>query len=68
MQRFPGRTLEEIDQTDWGRLLRAVAVGRITQVEALRELGISEPDRVTPEQWAAIQVHDELLEQVESHV
>lgn len=49
---------------DWGRVLRAVAVGKITQVEALRELGISEPDRVNPEQWEAIQAHDELLERV----
>lgn len=64
LKHFPGRTLEELDLIDWGRLLRAVAVGKVMQTEALRDLGIAEPDRVTPDQWEEIQKHDELLERV----
>lgn len=42
-------------------------MGKVMQTEALRDLGIAEPDRVTSDQWADIQKHDELLERVESH-
>lgn len=36
MSRFPGRTLEELDQMDYGRLMRAMEADSIGQVEQMR--------------------------------
>lgn len=36
LQRFPGRTLEELDNVDWLRLQRAMEVDRIVESEQRR--------------------------------
>jgi hypothetical protein len=36
LQRFPGRTLEELDAVDWLRLQRAMEVDRIVETEQRR--------------------------------
>ena len=54
LRRFPGRTLEELDQMDWGRLNRALEAGRIERLEELRSIGTNDPSKVDPDDWAAI--------------
>jgi hypothetical protein len=65
LQRFPGRTLEELDNVDWLRLQRALEVGRIVDVEAKNALyleGKLKADAFKPREWQAIQEHDRLYE------
>ena len=61
LRRFPGRTLEELDQMDWGRLNRALEAGRIERLEELRSIGTNDPSKVDPDDWAAIAELEELL-------
>lgn len=64
MQRFPGRTLEELDNLDWLRLQRALEVGRVVDVEEKRRLHLSKrikEDAVTADEWAMIAAHDRLI-------
>ena len=37
MQRFPGKTLEELDAIDWPRLMRAIEVEQIVGIESKRK-------------------------------
>jgi hypothetical protein len=65
MQKFPGRTLEELDGMDWLRLQRALEVGRIVEAEqknAQMLAGKIKPDALTAEEYAIIQRNDELYE------
>ena len=69
MQRFPGRTLEELDGMDWLRLRRAMEVGRIVDVEAKHALyldGKLGADSITSAEWRAIERHNELYDAWES--
>ena len=69
MQRFPGRTLEELDNVDWLRLRRAMEVGRIVDVEAKHSLyldGKLGADSITSAEWRAIERHNELYDAWES--
>lgn len=61
LQRFPGKTLEELDQIDWGRLMRAQHVRHIDQVEEMRELYFQKKYKPTPDEWAAVVRHDRLV-------
>lgn len=66
MQRFPGRTLEELDGIDWLRLQRALEVGRIVDVEQKHALVLEDklkPGALSAQEWAAIRRHDGLYEQ-----
>lgn len=69
MQRFPGRTLEELDGMDWLRLRRAMEIGRIVDVEAKHALyldGKLQADAIKPTEWRMIERHNELYEAWES--
>jgi hypothetical protein len=61
LQRFPGKTLEELDGIDWGRLMRAQQVRHIDQVEEMRELYLKSKYKPTPDEWASVLRHDRLL-------
>lgn len=63
---FPGRTLDEIDRMDWPRYLRAMEVNRVMAIEDRRAqflAGKIDPHALTPDEWAAITEHDNLLMQ-----
>lgn len=64
LSRFPGRTLEELDQIDVLRLLRAVRVQEIDRVEVLRRVAMQHgaQSRLSRSDWRSIQRHDWLLE------
>ena len=62
LRRFPGRTLDELDQMDLPRYLRAIDAENIEAVEERRRLmlaGKIGKDGMTPDDWAAIRQHDE---------
>lgn len=60
---FPGRTLEELDQMDVNRLLRALEAKRMEAVEARRRLflaGKLDAKDIDAEEWTLIAAMDEL--------
>ncbi len=64
LQRFPGRTLEELDNVDWLRLQRAWEVGRIVDAEEKRQLWLGKKlkeEAITADEWAMIAAHDKLV-------
>lgn len=64
MEQFPGRTLEELDDIDWGRLMRAKEAEHVRNVEELRlqhMAGKIEADKIQPDEWAAFKEHLEIL-------
>jgi hypothetical protein len=63
LEKFPGRTLEELDGVDWLRLQRAMEVDRIVEAEQRRLAyiesgGEGEPDADDLRMW---EHHDRLL-------
>ena len=66
MQKFPGKTPEELDQIDWARLQAAWDVGEVVEIErrrsALLDGSITGAD-LTEYEAEAIVAHDELMEQ-----
>ena len=63
MARFPGRTLEELDSMDYGRLMRALSAGHVEAVEMRRALYLADKAKPTDDEWAAIRDHDEWVEE-----
>lgn len=66
LRMFPGRTLEELDQMDWPRYLRAMEVNRVAAIEDRRRqflAGDLDPTSLTADDWAAIAEHDRLMAQ-----
>jgi hypothetical protein len=61
MARFPGRTLEELDGMDYGRVLKAFQAGHIEGVETRRALWVQQKAQLTDDDWAAIREHDDWL-------
>lgn len=62
MSRFPGRTLEELDQMDYGRLMRAIEADNMQAVEARRKAHFANPQlQLTPDEWVAIERHDRMM-------
>ena len=64
MLHFPGRTLEELDGVDMGRLGRALEAQRVVRLEAKRDgfiAGKIEQKSMAPDEWAAIQTHEALM-------
>jgi hypothetical protein len=65
MRRFPGRTLEELDNIDMGRLQRALEAQRIERVEGIlasyhrKEIT---NDQISPDVWSDVQAHENLME------
>ena len=69
MQKFPGRTLEELDGIDWLRLQRALEVGRIVELEGKNTLvteGKLPTDSLTPREWRQIQRHNAIFDEWEA--
>lgn len=69
LQKFPGRTLEELDRIDWLRLQRAWEVGRIVELEAKHTLvteGKLQTDALTPREWAQIRQHNAIFDEWEA--
>ena len=65
LQRFPGRTLEELDWMDWLRLQRAVEVERIVNIEARRSAYFDHNTKtLTDDEWQAVQRHDAWVAEV----
>jgi hypothetical protein len=61
---FPGRTLEELDQIDLNRLLRARMAGRMQAVEMRRRRfleGKLKPKEIEAAEWELIVEMDELV-------
>lgn len=58
MARFPGRTLEELDQMDYGRLMRAIEAERMQDIEAKAR---TQRDKLTPDEWVALERHDRMM-------
>lgn len=64
METFPGRTLEELDNMDWGRFLRAREVAAIRSIEQQRELvttGKLDGGKLPPAIWERIREHDRMM-------
>jgi len=64
LQRFPGRTLEELDQMDWGRYLQAVSAGNTEALERRRQrfkAGEIKATSIDSADWDAIKEHDALF-------
>lgn len=63
---FPGRTLEELDNIDWPRLLRALKVKSIGETEQTLlsfQQGLVQQTSITAKQWEQIRLHDQILEE-----
>lgn len=58
LREFPGRTLEELDGMDFGRLWRALAVRGVLKAEEARERQLEGKHTPTPEEWRAIRRND----------
>lgn len=64
MKRFPGKTLEELDQIDWLRFSRALEAERIAEIEQKRlDKLAGRISELSTEEWAAIAEHDEWLKE-----
>ena len=62
LQRFPGRTLDELDRMDWGRYLRAMEAGSISDLEARRDAQVAGHASLTDDEWERVREHDAMLE------
>lgn len=64
LRRFPGRTLEELDNMDWMRFSRALKAESIIAVESQRTAwSRKEVKTLEPDVWELIKEHDELMDE-----
>lgn len=66
MQRFPGRLPHEIDEADYGRIMRAAEVESIQALEAKRSAFLSGQGKkggvkLTPDELKRVLEHDALV-------
>lgn len=61
MKKFPGRTLEELDQIDYGRVMQAVEAEWIDNVEDKRLLQMAGKAEFTENEALAIEEHERLI-------
>lgn len=64
LKSFPGRTLEELDNMDWGRFRAAEIAMRIADVETVRlehVTGRLKYEQINPKIWDAIAEHERIL-------
>lgn len=61
LQRFPGKTLEELDGIDWARLMRAFQVQHLERIEELRIQYLRNKYKPTMDEMRDVLRHDELL-------
>jgi hypothetical protein len=69
MQKFPGRTLEELDDVDWLRLQRAMEVGRLVDIEQRHGLiaeGKLKPEAFNAREWAQVRRNTALYDALEA--
>lgn len=69
MQKFPGRTPEELDRIDWLRLQRALEVGRMVDLETKNTLvteGKIPAESLSGREWAQIQRHNRIFDEWEA--
>lgn len=62
---FPSRTLEELDEMDWPRFVRALEVKSIGETEKVYigyQQGLIKAASITAKQWEQIREHSEILE------
>lgn len=64
MRRFPGRTLDELDEMDVGRFMRAIRAERMESLEERRKayLKDSKKTKLTDAEWDEIAYHERLLD------
>jgi len=68
MERFPGRTLEEIDGMNWPRYLRAMEARNMAGIEDARKAQINGDIKTADMDtsiWEAIKEHDALMAEVD---
>lgn len=65
LRRFPGKTLEELDAIDVGRLLRALKALEIERVEDLRIDILQGKAEAKKGEWRQIMRHDRWADEVE---
>ena len=61
LKRFPSRTLDELDEMDWPRYLRAMNAEQVEAIEEKRKLFMAdriEAGDLSAEEWEAIREHD----------
>lgn len=61
---FPGKTLEELEDIDWPRLMRALevkSIGNTEEVYGKFRQGLIQASSITAQQWQQIKEHDDLL-------
>lgn len=62
LQLFPGRTLDELDMMDWGRLWRALSARQVEHVEKRRiDFLAGTVKELTKDEWDQIRAHEELV-------
>lgn len=62
LRKFPGRTLDELDQMDWPRFLRAMEAEAIIRVEEKRSAFFrGDVKTMSEDEWTMIVEHDELV-------
>ena len=62
LQKFPGRTLDELDGMDWGRFMRAVEVQQVMEVEGRYKAFAQQRIKELPAaEVRTLQAHEELL-------
>lgn len=64
LDRFPGRTLEELDTMDLGRYFRALQAKAMLPTERKRAAWLAgnyKQEDITGDEWAMIEQHDRLV-------
>lgn len=62
MRRFPGRTLEELDQMDWARYMRAMEAEKVMVAEEQRSAFLGGSIKTMSEDtWKTIAENEEIL-------
>lgn len=64
LEKFPGRTLDELDAMDFVRYWRALDVQRAQTIERMRDLQLEDKYKPTPGEWRQILRHDRLMEEM----
>ena len=62
LEKFPGKTLEELDCMDFARYWRAMEVQNIQAIERLRDLQLKGSYQPQPSEWQRIRRHDRWID------
>ena len=63
LERFPNRTLEELDSMDFARYWKALAVQRVQVAERVRDLQLEGKYDPMPAEWVTILRNDRLMDE-----